>query len=100
MGTRRMPNSSQTSYADGTRLHAEREAIFTQQHELETQLTALNNEMRAIDAYEPAKGKATPTRRLGTEPSRHIAPWLKTAGILAPRDILTADAGELLERWG
>src|SRR5882672_2115281 len=45
------------------RLHADREAVFTQQHELEAKLTALNNEMRAIDAYEAAKtGKAVPVQ--------------------------------------
>ena len=45
------------------RLHAEREAVFTQQHELEQKLNAINNEMRAIDAYEAAKtGKAMPAR--------------------------------------
>ncbi|HEX3861268.1 MAG TPA: hypothetical protein VHY35_06200 [Stellaceae bacterium] len=50
------------------RLSAERAEIFTQQQELEGKLTALNNEMRAIDAYETAKsGKAAaPTRRAST----------------------------------
>ena len=52
---------------DRERLHAEREAIFNQQHELEGKLAAINNEMRAIDAYEAAKsGKATPARQTGT----------------------------------
>src|SRR5438105_12612858 len=42
------------------RLNKEREAIFNQQHQLESKLAAINNEMRAIDAYEAAKsGKAT-----------------------------------------
>jgi hypothetical protein len=46
------------------RLSAEREAIFNQQHELEGQLAAINNEMRAIDAYEAAKsGKPAPAAR-------------------------------------
>jgi len=49
---------------DRERLHAERETIFTQQHELEQKLAAINNEMRAIDAYEAAKsGKAAPIAR-------------------------------------
>ena len=44
---------------DRERLHAEREQIVNQQHELEGKLAAINNEMRAIDAYEAAKtGKA------------------------------------------
>jgi len=46
------------------RLNKEREAIFSQQHELEGKLAAINNEMRAIDAYEAAKtGKAAPAAR-------------------------------------
>jgi hypothetical protein len=49
------------------RLNKEREAIFNQQHELEGKLAAINNEMRAIDAYEAAKsGKAASTRQTGT----------------------------------
>lgn len=45
------------------RLHAEREAIFNQQHELEQKLAAINNEMRAIDAYEAAKSGKAPSAR-------------------------------------
>ena len=37
------------------RLHGEREALFTQQHELETKLVGINRELAAIDAYEAAK---------------------------------------------
>src|SRR5207247_11131314 len=37
------------------RLHGEREAIFTQQHELEGKLAEINKELSAIDAYEAAK---------------------------------------------
>lgn len=49
---------------DRERLHAEREQIFKQQHELEGKLEAINNEMRAIDAYEAAKsGKAPAAAR-------------------------------------
>ena len=86
------------------RLHAEREAIFTQQHELETQLTALNNEMRAIDAYEAAKsGKATSTPQARKRSSPATSPrGSKRAGILAAlADIphgLTRR--ELLEKMG
>jgi hypothetical protein len=41
------------------RLHAEREKIFNQQHELEGKLADINRELGAIDAYEAAKtGKA------------------------------------------
>ena len=46
------------------RLDGEREAIFTQQQELEGKLAALNRELSAIDAYEAAKsGKAAPLPR-------------------------------------
>jgi hypothetical protein len=51
---------------DRERLHAEREAIFNQQHELENKLAVINNELRAIDAYEAAKsGKLASTRQTG-----------------------------------
>lgn len=44
---------------DRERLHAEREQIFNQQHELENKLAHINRELSAIDAYEAAKtGKA------------------------------------------
>src|SRR5665213_3650443 len=37
------------------RLNGERQAIFAQQRELERQLNAVHDEMRAIEAYESAK---------------------------------------------
>jgi len=49
---------------DRERLRKEREAIFTQQQELEQKLETINNEMRAIDAYEAAKaGKQAAPRQ-------------------------------------
>src|SRR5213080_221226 len=49
------------------RLSSEREAIFTQQHELETKLSAINREFAAIEAYEAAKkGRAPSARATGT----------------------------------
>src|SRR5438105_10282998 len=45
------------------RLHGEREAIFTQQHELEEKLAAVNRELAAIEAYETAKTGKAPARR-------------------------------------
>ncbi len=42
------------------RLHAEREQIFNQQHELQGKLTDINRELAAIDAYEAAKSGKTP----------------------------------------
>jgi hypothetical protein len=39
------------------RLHGEREAVFTAQHELEGKLAEINRELAAIDAYEAAKAR-------------------------------------------
>jgi hypothetical protein len=57
------------------RLHGERDAIFTQQQELDQKLEAVNRELAAIEAYEAAKtGKAparqSATRRTGTRSTR------------------------------
>jgi hypothetical protein len=49
---------------DRERLHAEREQIVNQQHELQNKLADINRELAAIDAYESAKtGKAPATAR-------------------------------------
>jgi len=42
------------------RLHAEREQLFNQQHELEGKLADINRELSAIDAYEAAKNGKVP----------------------------------------
>lgn len=50
------------------RLHRERDAVFTQQQELEAKLAEINRELSAIDAYESAKsgkGSASLHRRRG-----------------------------------
>lgn len=47
------------------RLHGEREAIFTQQQELEEKLAGVNRELAAIDAYEAAKSGKAPLLRQG-----------------------------------
>ncbi len=82
---------------DRERLHAEREAIFNQQHELEQKLAAINNEMRAIDAYEAAKtGKvaspATGARRAPRARSgsrrEQLLQIIKSGGGLSRGDIL------------
>jgi hypothetical protein len=54
------------------RLSSEREAIFTQQQELEQKLEAVNRELAAIDAYEAAKaGKPVkPARAVATGRTR------------------------------
>jgi hypothetical protein len=49
---------------DRERLHAEREQVFNQQHQLEGKLVDINRELAAIDAYEAAKsGKAPAAAR-------------------------------------
>ena len=82
------------------RLHAEREAIFTQQHELEGKLAGINKELSAIDAYEAAKtGKpvrATTTRRASTSrrgsKREQLLETIRAGGGLA--------RGEILEKMG
>ena len=88
---------------DRERLHAEREAVFTQQHELEGKLAAINNELRAIDAYEAAKsGKATPARQTGTRRAPQARRGSRRESVL--RVIANNPAGltrgELLEKMG
>ena len=87
-----------------SRLHAEREEIYTQQHELETKLTALNNEMRAIDAYESAKaGRPTTATRGRAKPVvQQVRRGSRRAGLLAvigenPGGLAR---GEILEKMG
>jgi hypothetical protein len=54
---------------DRERLNKEREEIFTQQHELEVRLDAVNRELAAIDAYEAAKsGKPLTTAKKARTP--------------------------------
>jgi hypothetical protein len=83
------------------RLHGEREAIFTQQQELETKLAGINRELAAIDAYEAAKtGKQTPakttTRRTST--GRKGSKREELLGVIKAGDGLTR--GEILEKMG
>ena len=84
------------------RLQAAREEIFNQQHELEQKLAAINNEMRAVDAYEAAKtgkGLARPaaTRRA---PSgvRRGSRREELLGVIREGNGLSR--GEILERMG
>jgi hypothetical protein len=55
---------------DRERLHAEREKIFNQQHELEGKLADINRELSAIDAYEAAKTGKTPAAARQTRGAR------------------------------
>jgi hypothetical protein len=82
------------------RLHGERDAIFTQQQELETKLAEINREFAAIDAYEAAKaGKTPPSRqraarrgqpraRRGSKREQLLELIKKAPGGLARKDIL------------
>jgi hypothetical protein len=87
------------------RLHGERETIFNQQHELETQLSGINRELSAIDAYEAAKsGKpAAPARQArGAAAKTIVRRGSRREGLLA---LLRENAagltrGEILDRMG
>jgi hypothetical protein len=88
------------------RLHAEREQVFNQQHELETKLAAINNELSAIDAYEAARSgrTAAPVRQ-----TRGGATRRTTMRRGSRREVLLAlirenpaglSRGEILEKMG
>ena len=88
---------------DRDRLHAEREAVFTQQNELEGKLAAINNELKAIDAYEAAKsGKAAPaTRRTRTARAPRARSGSKREQLLQViKDGNGLTRGEILEKMG
>jgi hypothetical protein len=84
------------------RLNGEREAIFTEQQELENKLAALNRELAAIDAYEAAKsGKAAPLRQSGGSRGQRRSPrGSKREAIieLIKQHPAGLSRGELLER--
>jgi hypothetical protein len=84
------------------RLNAERETIFNQQHELEQKLTAINNEMGAIDAYEAAKtGKAPLTRQTRTGRAPRARSGSKREQLLQViKDGNGLTRGEILEKMG
>jgi hypothetical protein len=88
------------------RLHGEREAIFTQQHELEGKLAEINKELSAIDAYEAAKSGKAParqaaTRRTGTRRTSGVRSGSKRDELL---NIIKQGGGltrgEILEKMG
>jgi hypothetical protein len=83
---------------DRERLQAEREVIFTQQHELETKLAAVNREFAAIEAYEAAK-KAPAAR--GRKAATGTRKRSKRDGILAAlAGSPGMTRGELIEKLG
>ena len=88
---------------DRERLHAEREAIFNQQHELEGKLAVINNELRAIDAYEAAKsGKPASTRQTGTRRAPQALRGTRREGVLRviAENPAGLNRGEILEKMG
>jgi len=87
---------------DRERLNQEREAIFTAQQELEQKLAAINNEMRAIDAYEAAKtGKAIPIRGTTTRRATGTRRGSKRDDLLKViREGNGLSRGEILEKMG
>jgi hypothetical protein len=98
-----MPDTFQDFIArDRERLQKEREAIFTQQHELEQKLAAINNEMRAIDAYEAAKtSKAIPIRGTTTRRASGTRRGSKREQLLRViKDGAGLTRGEILEKMG
>src|SRR5215207_6723512 len=54
------------------RLNAEREAIITQQRELDQRLAEINREFQAVDAYEVAKSGKAATRQAGARKSSGV----------------------------
>ena len=86
---------------DRDRLHAEREAVFTQQHELEGRLAAINNELRAIDAYEAAKSGKPAARQTGTRRAPRAQSGSKREQLLQIiKDAQGLTRGEILEKMG
>ena len=85
-----------------SRLHGEREAVFSQQQELEKKLAGINRELAAIDAYETAKsGKgaaaarpatgrgSAPRARRGSKREQLLQLIKQTGSGLARKDILS-----------
>ena len=86
------------------RLHGEREAIFTAQHELEGKLAEINREFAAIDAYEAAKAGKLPTsvprRRTGGTQQRARSGSKRDALLKLIQESEGLTRGEILERMG
>jgi hypothetical protein len=86
---------------DRERLHAEREAIFNRQHELEQQLDAINRELRAIEAYEAAKtGKTAPAAKQTRRAPRARRGSKREQLLQVIKDADGLTRGEILEKMG
>ena len=87
------------------RLHAEREQIFNQQHELEGKLADINRELSAIDAYEAAKSGKAPAAARQPRGARARPQARSGSKREALMQVIKANPtgltrGELLERMG
>ena len=87
------------------RLHAEREQIFNQQHELEGKLADINRELSAIDAYEAAKTGKAPAIARQPRGARARPQGRKGSKRDALMQVIKANPsgltrGEILERMG
>jgi hypothetical protein len=90
---------------DRERLHAEREQIFNQQHELENKLADINRELSAIDAYEAAKTGKTPAVTRQTRSARARPPARRGSRREALMQVIKDNPsgltrGEILDRMG
>ena len=98
-----MADTFQTFIAsERERLTKEREAIFSQQQQLDEQLAVINQEMHAIDAYEAAKTGKAPARKAGGTRAPASRRGSKRDGIMqaikgTPGGLTR---GELLEKMG
>ncbi len=82
-------------------LHAEREQIFTQQEELQSQLDTINCEFAAIEAYEGAKsGKAARQQAPAGRQSRARRGRRREGLLELIRQSDGLSRGEILERMG
>jgi len=84
------------------RLNSEREAIFTQQQQLDEQLAVINQEMHAIDAYESAKSGKAPARKTTGTRAASSRKGSRRDGIMVVIKANPAGLtrGELLEKMG
>jgi hypothetical protein len=90
---------------DRERLHAEREQVFNQQHELENKLADINRELSAIDAYEAAKTGKTPAVTRQTRGARARPPARRGSKRDALMQVIKENPsgltrGEILDRMG
>jgi hypothetical protein len=85
------------------RLRGEREAVFTQQRELQSKLAEIDREMAAIEAYESAKsGKGASARQgRGASTGRATRRGSKREELLTViRDSQGLSRGEILDKMG